>query len=134
MVLGGAFIARHVDLGCGRLERPIPARAQAFGGRVTDPCSRLDDAHRSENRAVAGDIPELKELAERAAVEIARPGPKWLQTTELRRKCENSIVEKEIERLAADPIPNQQKALFDPVPDRERKHSNEALDRCDSPE
>ena len=43
-------------------------------------------------------------------------------------------MEKKIERLDADPIPNQQKALFDPVPDCERKHSNEALDRCDSPE
>jgi hypothetical protein len=43
-------------------------------------------------------------------------------------------VEKKIERLDAGPIPNQQKALLNPIPDRESKHSDEAFDRCDSPQ
>jgi len=125
---------RNVDLGRRRFERPIAARAQAFGGRVADPRARLDDAHCSEDRAIAGDISKLKELTERTVVEFARPRAKWLQTAELRCKCEDSLVEKKIERLDSGAIPNQQKTLLEAIPDRESEHSDKTFDRCDSPE
>ena len=134
MLLGRVFIPRNVDLGRRRFERPIAARAQAFGGRVAGPRARLDDAHRSEDRAIAGDISKLKELTERTVVEFARPRAKWLQTAELRCKCEDSLVEKKIERFDSGAIPNQQKTLLDPIPDRESEHPDKAFDRCNPPE
>ena len=117
-----------------RLERrPVAACHRFADFAQLQPVPGQQLVHSPVDGARRRDVPELEVFAERVAVDLGAPRAESAQRLQFRAEPQRPAVPRVIQRLDAQAVADQPETALALLPQRDREHADEPVDRGDPP-